>query len=760
MSFEPLNRVEPLSSVEHEAEVRIDRDTDIDEIIAEALERLVECGPLDDPGRLRELLPKSDPDICQFVLVELVKLDLAMAAETGQLHRIERYADALPDLLPIEALPLDLVMEEIQLRKESGESPSHSEYLKRFPQFAAMFRHLTSTAEATAAVETRGAPPEQSIGSQLDDFLIIQKLGQGAFAHVYLATQISMHRLVALKVSRGKGDEPQALAQFDHPNIVRVFDQREIDDQQLHLLYMQFHPGGTLEDVVKSVRVNRNESAGDDFLHQVLLDTVDRNLLRTAQVVPDRSSVRDWISSAEWPTVVAWIGVQVARALDDAHGRGVLHRDVKPANVLLSAEGIPKLADFNVSLAGAAGRAGAAASFGGSIGYMAPEHLRAISAHIMGQPIEVQEPADLFSLAVLLWELWQGNRPFACGGVVNSWSDAVAQQLAAREQSLSEPQRLGTASERVLEKTLRSTLACSPADRPSSGAEMAAWLRLALHPEAAGLFDPDEASLRSRLTRISPWLVAGTAILLPNIAAGVFNYMYNHQEILDERMLEGLDRIAFCVNSVAYPLAIPVMVWFAWGLARGVKSANAGTRVLPEDVSDTVNLGHRAALIGGTFWTIAGIIYPLALWWMYPDFTTTQAVHFFVSLLVCGGVAMVYPFFGMALISTLVYYPLLVRGSMQDDHFDTRARQMIRRSEVYLLMAVFIPLVGAALIISSESQSKGFMLTAIAAGMTGLLAAFFAFRLVSGRWSQMGEVLSSRSSVVPGENDGISTSAS
>jgi serine/threonine protein kinase len=758
MSSEPLNRVEPMPDIEHEGEVRIDRDADIDEIIAESLERLVGCGPLDDPGRLRDLLPEADPDICQFVLVELIKLDLAMAAESGQLHRIERYVDALPDLLPLQSLPLDLVMEEIQLRKESGESPSHSEYLKRFPQFAAMFRHLTSTAEVTSAVGTRGAPPEQRIGDQLDDFLIIQKLGQGAFAHVYLATQISMHRLVALKVSRGKGDEPQALAQFDHPNIVRVFDQREMEDPQLHLLYMQFHPGGTLEDVVKSVRVNRDDSPGDGFLHQVLLDTVDRNLLRNAQAVPDRSSVRDWISSAEWPTVVAWIGLQLARALDDAHGRDVLHRDVKPANVLLSAEGIPKLADFNVSFAGAAGRAGAAASFGGSIGYMAPEHLRAISANFMDEPVEVQEPADLFSLAVLLWELWQGHRPFTCGGAVNSWSDAVAQQLTAREQPLSEPQRMGTASERVLEKTLRSALSPSPADRPASGAEMAAGLRLALHPEAASLFDPGESSLRSRLTRLSPWLVAGTAILVPHIAAGVFNYLYNQQEILDKRMLEGLDKIAFCVNLVAYPLAVPVMAWFAWGMVRGVRSANEGTRVLPEDVNDTVNLGHRAALIGGTFWMIAGIIYPLALWWMYPEFPTTQAVHFFVSLLVCGGVAMIYPFFGLALICTLVYYPLLVRGSMQDDHFDTRAQQMIRRSEAYLLMAAITPLIGAALIISSESQSRGFMLTAIAAGVIGLLAAFFAFRLVSGRWARMGEVLSSHSSVVPGESEGNSTS--
>jgi hypothetical protein len=218
-------------------------------------------------------------------------------------------------------------------------------------------------------------------------------------------------------------------------------------------------------------------------------------------------------------------------------------------------------------------------------------------------------------------------------------------------------------------------------------------------------------------------------------------------------MLEGLNKIAICVNLVAYPLAVPLMVWFAWGLARGIKMANRGARVLPEDIDDTVNLGHRAAVIGGTFWMIAGVIYPLALWSMYPEFTATQAAHFFVSLLICGGVAMIYPFFGLALISTLVYYPHLVRESMQDDDFDARARQMVRRSEAYLLIAAIIPLLGAALLISSESQSRGFMLTAIAAGIIGLVASFLAFLVISDRWNRMAEVLSSRSSVIPGENE-------
>ncbi len=721
---------------------------DVDDVIAECLERLIECGPTDDPRQLGEILPPIEPSDARYVLVELIKMDLAMSAEAGKQHRIERYVDALPEWLSKDAIPIDLVMEEIQLRKESGDLPKREEYCDRFPQFEGMFAQLIGTAEATAAVEQRGAPPELVVGSQCDDFLIIQKLGQGAFAHVYLARQVSMHRLVALKVSLGSGDEPRALAQFDHPNIVRVFDQRAIEEPPLHLLYMQFHPGGTLADVVKSLRQHPSGTPRD-----VLLDTIDRNLLGTAQAVPDRSPIRDWIAMAGWPTVVAWIGMQLARALDAAHDQGVLHRDVKPANVLLTAEGTPKLADFNVSFAGAAGRAGAATSFGGSIGYMAPEHLRAISAQWLEQPAEVAEAADLYSLAVLLWELWQGQRPFACRQGVDSWGDAVQGQLAARELPLLEPVRTGTASERVLEKTLRGALSVSVEDRPQSGAQMAARLSLALHPEAAELFDPAEDSMVARLAKVSPWLVAVAAILLPNIAGGVFNYDYNHQEILDSEMRDGLNKIAICVNLVAYPLAIPVMVWFASGMVRGIRLANRGERVSSQNIDDTLNLGHRAAVIGGSFWMAAGLIYPLALWTMYPDFTAAQAAHFFISLLICGSVAMIYPFFGLALVSTLVYYPHLVGGSMQDDDFDKRRRKMFRRSQVYLLFAAIIPQLGAALIISSQSQARGFMLTAIAAGVVGLIASFLAFLQITHRWDRMAEVLSTRGSDVPVESE-------
>ena len=721
---------------------------DIDAVIERCLETLVERGGAKEPTELCDLIPDLDPSSRQFVLFELIKLDMSLAAEQNRIHPIEYYLAGLPDVLSQESIPLDLVMEEIQLRREIGESPLSEDYQRRFPQFDGMLSHLHQSAEVTAAVGRLQRPSELEVGTQLDDFFVIQKLGEGAFAHVVLARQISMHRLVALKVSSGTGDEPRALAQLDHPNIVRVFDQRALSEPNVHLLYMQYQPGGTLADVVREVR----EHEASDRNGVILLDCVDQNLLRAAQVVPDRSSVREKLATMEWPMVVAWLGVQLSHALDDAHQRDVLHRDVKPANVLLTSEGVPKLADFNVSFAGAAGRAGAAASFGGSVGYMAPEHLKAISANAFEEPETVREPADIYALAILLWEVWQGERPFASASAPQSWSEVVAQQLDARSRPLTEPDRIGSPSERVLENVLRTALQLSVEDRPSSAAEMAGRLRLALHPEAADLFDPGEKSFRAWVSRRSPWVIAGLLILIPNIAAGLFNYEYNELEVTETpAMKASLARISWWINSFAYPFAVVLMIWFTRPLVRAMADAKQGNQVADSDIDDTLNLGHRAAILGGACWLVAGLIYPLILMSMHPEFTSMQAIHFFISLLICGGVAMIYPFFGLALATTFVYYPQLLRGSIQDARFDPRHSQMVSRCEAYLQIAVMIPLLGLALLVSSKGTSQAFMLLAIGAGMLGLMASFSAYRWIVRTWERFAEVLSTRQSIVPGE---------
>lgn len=740
----------------------------LDFLLEDALEAYLEAAPLESPSQLRQFLPECDLETRRFLLVELIKLDMASLAESltqgvhsQAFHAIEDYLVHFRDVMTADEVPLDLIMEEIQLRKEADEVLDAAAYARRFPQHASMVAELlggqlSAHPEATAAVSKRKRPPEFSVGEQIDDFVIVQTLGSGAFANVYLARQVSMSRLVALKVSKGTGDEPQALAQFDHPNIVRVFDQRLLTDPPVHLLYMQFHPGGTLADVVQAVRNTRPAERGG----ALMLRAIDHALLNTAQVVPERSSVREELRAMSWPMAVAWMGIQLARALENAHRRGVMHRDVKPANVLLSAEGVPKLADFNVSFAGSAGRAGAANSFGGSIGYMAPEHLRAISATALTQPEEVGPHADLYSLAILLWELWQGKRPFEARHSPQSWTDAVEGQLHARAEIQPPENPENDALSRLLEKILREALSFEPVDRMGSGAEFEARLLLAMHPQAARLFDPEPGSRHDWVSRRSPWLVTAMIILVPNLIAGAFGLYYNAKVTLGglESHLEQIGQpaerfetiqsffytLSNCINSVAFPLAVLLVVIYTWRVIQGLKSVEQGNLASDNDLFATFQLAHRAAVIGGFLWCLAAVLYPAILSTVFPEFSRREIGHFFLSHVICGGIAAIYPFFGISAYAITVLYPKLVRRSLKDPGFDQRVIRLVRRSERYLLLACAVPLLGATLLLVSAEDAKGVVLVAIGATGLGLFAAFSAYRFIVRQCRLLSPVLSQR----------------
>lgn len=760
------------------------------------LEQLTEIAPVTTPEQILQLIPDVTVSARRLILVELLKFDLATAAEAGTPRTLEFYWPMAGEILPQEAIPFDLVLEEVQLRRAAGDKPRWDDYRQRFPDLADTIGKWLAGGDTQGATGVPGKVPELPVGQVVDDFHVLKLLGQGAFARVYLARQQSMHRLCALKATSRGSEEPQALSQLDHANIVRVYDQREINDPPTILLYMQYLAGGTLADCIKRVR-DLPPAMWDG---KKILESIDQNLLDASQTAPEQSNVRQQIAKMEWAEVVAWFGIQLAEGLDYANGKGVLHRDVKPANILLSAEAIPKLADFNVSCSGLSGRAGAAAYFGGSLAYMSPEQLEVADPTNSREANELDGRSDLYALGIVLWELWQGVRPWTLTDIASSWTEAVAMQQNIRRSPLAPRRPAQTAAERVLEKVLRGLLSVDPADRPRNGKETAARLRLAFYPELANRFEPAPKSLAGRLLSYPVLLISAILIFGPNTAAATFNYFYNQERVHSDycplqinasplsnhfeaknEAEQAIDStlpvanpetpvaipradaasevnsrcstpihihfkwISDCVNFTVFPLGAVLFLIIILPIAATVTRAREGIHASSKHIATLWGIGLRATLICGVLWFVSGCVFAIGMYRAFPGlFHQTDAFHFLISLVLCGGVAWIYPYFGMTLLSLLIYYPKVISPSMSDPDFAARSQRLRRQNSLYLVSAAAIPLIAIGALVAREDIPKELVIAGICITAIGLSFAYFAHQRIDETLRQYDRVLGDR----------------
>jgi serine/threonine-protein kinase len=227
--------------------------------------------------------------------------------------------------------------------------------------------HLTAGQAARARQEM-----SQLVGQQIPGYQLLEKLGQGAMGVVYRARQVSLDRLVAVKVLHPKyasspevwerlQREAHAAARLSHNNVVQAIDVGSAGSQ--HYFVMELVEGKTV-----------------------------REELDAGKVYPEREAVE--------------IVLQVAQALAHAHRRGLIHRDVKPANIVLTAEGGAKLADLGLARS-TEDEATARSERGWLIGtpfYIAPEQIKGRS--------DVDGRADLYSLGATLYHMVTGRPPF------------------------------------------------------------------------------------------------------------------------------------------------------------------------------------------------------------------------------------------------------------------------------------------------------------------------------------------------------------
>jgi serine/threonine protein kinase len=299
---------------------------------------------------------------------------------------------------------------------------------------------------------------ERAFPERLGDFRLIERLGAGGMGVVYLAEQASLGRRVALKLIRPDclyfpgararfAREVAAVARLAHPGIVPVHVVGE--ESGIPFFAMELVRGASLEALIRELA--DRDPALLEGAH--LLGALER---LAGELAPPGAAAAPPFGGS-YADACLWIAREVAQALEHAHERGVLHRDVKSSNVMLSPEGRALLVDFGLAASESAEALTRSGTLLGSLPYMAPEQI---------EGREAGRQADVYGLGVVLYELLVLRRPFEAAAV----EDLRRQVLEAR------PARLRArvpALSRDVEAVVAAAMAPEPERRYASAADFA-----------------------------------------------------------------------------------------------------------------------------------------------------------------------------------------------------------------------------------------------------------------------------------------------
>ena len=394
------------------------------------------------------------------------------------------------------------------------------------PEHADQLRARVGALRRIGLLREEAAPGDERFPDRLGEFELLERLGGGGMGVVFRALQSSLGREVALKLIRPEHlyfprarerfqRETEAVARLQHPGIASIYTVGE--ENGLPYFAMELVAGCTLAEVIRALQGRAPENlTGDD-----LALAIHSASPRAAQAEGELARHATWVESC------LALAIQVAEALQHAHERGVLHRDVKPSNIAVTPAGRTLLIDFGLASLGESGQVTASGSAIGSLLYMSPEQIR-------GDVAEIDRRSDVYSLGVTLYELLTLQVPYVDPrplGLREAIVEGRPDAIRSRNRAVS----------RDLETVVLKAMDADRERRYPEAAAFAADLRnvLELRPVAAR---PPSAALRLRR-----WMqrnpAKGVAIALGGVlVVGVPSVLYvqqrGHTAALEQALAE------------------------------------------------------------------------------------------------------------------------------------------------------------------------------------------------------------------------------
>ena len=567
--------------------------------------------------------------------------------------------------------------------------------------------------------DRRRAQSEQPMAllpaARVDDYEIVRLLGRGAFGHVYLARQLSLDRLVALKISENRGSEGRTMARLEHQHIVQVFAEKVDSDFNQRLLCMQLVPGIGLEKLIAQLHAeHRTDSfhSPREWTGSEVLAIIDNAGSVPTALDPSALHDREALGRMDAVETAAWFGGRLAEALDFAHRHGVLHRDIKPANILVNPYGRPLLADFNISSQPLDSEPGGEELFGGTFAYMSPEHLEAFNpSHPAGHDA-VTARSDMYSLALVLQQMIEGHMCFPLPDRKLSLLETL-QKLAGDRRRPRAACRPGRPDARkTLERTISRCLEPNPEERFTTSAELAEQLDGCRRLRQAERQLPRLSRFLSPIVRRPlGWLIA--LVVLPQIAGSIVNIAYNFTQIvgtLTDAQQQMFDQLVIGYNAMIYPIAIALFVRAVWPVWRCWRALSGTGRLTDEEVETARQKAlHLPQWIAGLTmlgWFPGGVLFPLAIGYAAPPLEGRVYAHFFVSFTLSGLIALAYSLCGAQFVVLRALYPGMWRNVRA---FGATVRRelepMAARLGSIQVLAGSIPLVAAIVLLGLSGET-------------------------------------------------------